>query len=155
MIAGGASLAPSRWSWPMLATEARSRPWCLLTAWITAAQKNRKLMFSAGVSPGSIRLCPVSVPIDQLLCLPEPLTPANGFSCSRQTSPYLRATFCITCIVSCWWSEPTFEFSKIGASSYWPGATSLWRVLTGTPSLRSSVSVSSMQARIRSGIEPK
>ena len=52
MIAGGASLAPRRWSWPMFATDARSRPWCLLTAWITAAQKNRKLMFSAGVSPG-------------------------------------------------------------------------------------------------------
>ncbi len=52
MIAGGASLAPSRWSWPMLATEARSRPWCLLTAWITAVQKNRKWMLSAGVSPG-------------------------------------------------------------------------------------------------------
>ena len=44
---------------------------------------------------------PVSVPIDQLLCLPEPLTPANGFSCSRQTSPYRRATFCMICIVSC------------------------------------------------------
>ena len=58
MIAGGASLAPRRWSWPMLATEARSSPWCLLTAWITAAQKNRKWMLSAGVSPGSSRLVP-------------------------------------------------------------------------------------------------
>ena len=37
-------------------------------------------MFPDGVSPGSIRLVPVSVLIDQLLCLPEPLTPANGFS---------------------------------------------------------------------------
>ena len=46
MIAGGASLAPRRWSWPMFATEARSRPWCLLTAWMTAVQKNRKLAFS-------------------------------------------------------------------------------------------------------------
>ena len=121
MIAGGASLAPRRWSWPMPATEARSRPWCLLTAWMTAAQKNRKLMLSAGVSPGSSRLLPESVPIDQLLCLPEPLTPAKGFSCSRQTRPYLRATVCMICMVSCWWSEPTFEFSKIGAISYWPG----------------------------------
>ena len=155
MIAGGASFAPRRWSWPMLATDARSRPWCLLTALITAAQKNRKLMFSAGVSPGSIRFIPVSVPIDQLLCLPDPLTPANGFSCSRQTRPYLRATARITCIVSCWWSEPTFEFSYTGAISYWFGATSLWRVLTGTASFASSRSVSSMQARIRSGIEPK
>ena len=101
-------------------------------------------MFSAGVSPGSIRLWPVFVPIDQLLCLPEPFTPANGFSCSRQTSPYLRATRCITCMVSCWWSEPTFEFSNTGAISYWPGATSLWRVLTGTPSFCSSASTSSM-----------
>ena len=58
MIAGGASFAPRRWSWPRFATEARSRPWCLLTAWITAVQKNRKLAFSAGVSPGSIRLVP-------------------------------------------------------------------------------------------------
>ena len=49
----------------------------------------------------------------------------------------------------------TFEFSNTGATSYWAGATSLWRVLTGTPSLTSSRSVSSMQARIRSGIEPK
>ena len=121
MIAGGASFAPRRWSWPMFATDARSSPWCLSTALITAAQKNRKLMLSAGVSPGSIRLWPVFVPIDQLLCLPEPFTPANGFSCSRQTRPYLRATRCITCIVSCWWSEPTFEFSNTGAISYCAG----------------------------------
>ena len=87
MIAGGASLAPRRWSWPTFATDARSSAWCLLTAAMTAAQKNRNEMFSCGVSPGSSRFRPVSVPIDQLLCLPEPLTPANGFSCSRQTSP--------------------------------------------------------------------
>ena len=59
MIAGGASLAPSRWSWPGEAIDARSRPWCLLTAWITAAQKNRNCRFSCGVSPGSSRFSPV------------------------------------------------------------------------------------------------
>ena len=85
------------------------------------------------------QVAPVSVAIDQLLCLPEPLTPANGFSCRRQTSPWRRATFCSTSIVSCLWSQPTFEFSKIGASSYCAGATSLWRVLIGTPSLASSL----------------
>ena len=52
MIAGGASLAPRRWSWPTLATDARSSAWCLLTAWMTAAQKNRNCRFSCGVSPG-------------------------------------------------------------------------------------------------------
>ena len=87
MIAGGASLAPRRWSWPGEAIEARSSSWCLLTAESTAVQKNRNWRFSCGVSPGSSRFTPVSVPNDQLLCLPEPLTPANGFSCSRQTSP--------------------------------------------------------------------
>jgi hypothetical protein len=40
MIAGGASFAPRRWSWPTFATDARSSAWCLLTAWMTAAQKN-------------------------------------------------------------------------------------------------------------------
>ena len=64
-----------------------SSPWYWLTAWITAAQKNRNSRLRCGVSPGSSRFLPVSVPIDQLLCLPEPLTPANGFSCSRHTSP--------------------------------------------------------------------
>ena len=29
MIAGGASFAPRRWSWPALATDARSSAWCL------------------------------------------------------------------------------------------------------------------------------
>src|SRR4051812_3885701 len=135
MIAGGASLAPRRWSCPELATDARSSAWCLLTAWMTAVQKNRNIRFSCGVSPGSSRLVPVSVPIDQLLCLPEPLTPAKGFSCSRQIRPYLRATLCRTCIVSCWWSQPTLEFSKIGAISYWLGATSLWRGFSRAPRL--------------------
>ena len=56
---------------------------------------------------------------------------------------------------SSWWSVPTFELSKTGATSYWAGATSLWRVLIGTPSLASSYSTSSMQASTRSGMEPK
>ena len=85
MIAGGASFAPRRWSWPAPAIEARSRPWCLWTAAITAVAKNRNCRLSCGVSPGSRRFWPRSVPIDQLLCLPEPLTPAKGFSWSRQT----------------------------------------------------------------------
>ena len=39
---------------------------------------------SCGVSPGSSRL-PESVLIDQFRCLPLPLMPWKGFSCSRQT----------------------------------------------------------------------
>ena len=35
----------------------------------------------------------MSVANDQLSCLPEPLTPAKGFSCSRHTRPWRAATF--------------------------------------------------------------
>src|SRR3984885_14511630 len=83
-IAGGASLAPSRWSFPALATLALSSPCHLLTARRTAVQNTRNWRFSWVFVPGLSRLCPWSSPIDQLTCLPDPLTPANGFSCSRQ-----------------------------------------------------------------------
>jgi hypothetical protein len=79
----------------------------------------------------------------------------EGLLVQQADEAVARATLSSTCIISCWWSEPTFEFSNTGAISYWFGATSLWRVLTGMPSLRISSSDSSMQARIRSGIEPK
>jgi hypothetical protein len=47
-------------------------------------------MLSCGLSPGSSRLA-LSVANDQFRCLPLPLMPANGFSCSSATSPYFRA----------------------------------------------------------------
>ena len=122
---------------------------------MTATQKTRNWALSCGVSPGLSRFSPVSVDIDQLLCLPEPLMPANGFSCSRQARPYLSAVRRRTSIVSIWWSVARLESSKIGAISYWLGATSLCRVLTGTPSLNSSASASAMHASTRSGIVPK
>ena len=71
----------------------------------------------------------------QFRCLPEPLTPANGFSCSRHARPYFGAIRRSISIVIIWWSVATLAFSKIGATSYWLGATSLCRVLSGTPTL--------------------
>ena len=50
----------------------------------------------------------------QLRCLPQPFTPANGFSWSRQARPYFGATRCIVSIVIIWWSVATLAFSKIG-----------------------------------------
>ncbi len=38
-------------------------------------------------------------------------------------------------IVSCWWSEAILARSNIGASSNWPGATSLCRGLGGNTEL--------------------
>ena len=90
-------------------------------------------MLSCGVSPGFRRLLPSLSPMLQLTCLPEPLTPANGFSCSRQARPCLGATRLSVSMTIIWWSVATLACSKIGAISYWLGATSLCRVLTGTP----------------------
>ena len=56
----------------------------------------------------------MSVQSDQLLCLPEPFTPSNGFSCSRQTRPWRAATFFMTSMVSWLWSVAMFAVVKIG-----------------------------------------
>ena len=92
MIAGGASLAPRRWSLVAEATEARSRPPYLCTARMTAAQKTRNWALSCGVSPGSSRLPSVALPSEKLTCLPEPLMPSNGFSWNRHSMPCFLAT---------------------------------------------------------------
>ena len=52
MIAGGASFAPSRWSFVADATDARSSPLYLWTARIAAAQKTRNCAFSVRTSCG-------------------------------------------------------------------------------------------------------
>ena len=129
MMAGGASLAPSRWSLVAEATEARSRPPYLCTERMTAAQNTRNWALSCGVSPGRSRLPSVELPSEKLTCLPEPLMPSKGFSWNRHSMPCFWATFLSVVISSCWWSAATLERSNIGASSNWPGATSLWRGL--------------------------
>ena len=68
-----------------------------------AARNTRNCRFSMGVSPGSSRFSSV-VDRDQLLCLPLPFTPSKGFSCCRQTRPYLGAIFFIISMVSRLWS---------------------------------------------------
>ena len=92
MIAGGASLAPRRWSLVAEATDARSRPPNLWTARMTAAQNTRNWALSCGVSPGSSRLPSVELPSEKLTCLPEPLMPSNGFSWKRHSMPCFWAT---------------------------------------------------------------
>ena len=155
MIAGGASLAPRRWSLDAEATETRSRPPYLCTARMTAAQNTRNWALSCGVSPGTSRLPSSELPSEKLTCLPEPLTPSNGFSWKRHSMPCFLATALKVVISSCWWSEASLARSNIGATSNWPGATSLWRVLAGMPSLKSSRSVSIMKPSTREGIAPK
>ena len=82
MIAGGASLAPRRCAFVALMIAALSRPLCLCTAEMAFTRKVMNCRFSEAVLPGPSRFTPVSVPSDQLLCLPEPLIPLKGLSCS-------------------------------------------------------------------------
>jgi hypothetical protein len=101
MMAGGASFAPSRWSFVAEATDARSRPLYLCTARMAAAQKTRNCAFSCGVSPGTNRLPSSELPSEKLTCLPDPFTPVNGFSWNRHSMPCLRAIDLKTVINSC------------------------------------------------------
>ena len=108
IIAGGASFAPSLWSFPGSAADSLSRSACTFTAFRMQASTRRNCVFSWGVLPGSRRLIPSSVVMDQLLCLPEPFTPANGFSWSRHFIPCWHATLFNVCIVSWFWSTAIF-----------------------------------------------
>ena len=82
-------------------------------------------MFPSAVLVGEKRLMPVSVHKDQLLCLPEPFTPLNGFSWSNTVKLCLVAIRFIKSITNWLWSFAKFTSSKIGANSNWLGAASL------------------------------
>ena len=75
-----------------------SSPW-RSTAWMTAQIAVRKIAPPSGLLPGERKFIFV-VPNDQLLCLPEPFTPLNGFSCMRQTKPWRSAVWRSTSMVS-------------------------------------------------------
>ena len=64
-----------------------------------ADKNNKKVLFSKGFLPGSSKFLPLFVVMDQLLCLPLPLTPAKGFSCNKHTKPCLSAILFIKSIV--------------------------------------------------------
>ena len=85
---------------------------------------NRQLSFS--VSPGTNKLTPVSVFRPQLLCLPLPLMPANGFSWKRMARPWSKAKSRSTSIASMLVSAARFARLQIGEISCCAGATSLW-----------------------------
>ena len=146
IIAGGASLAPKRWSLGSEAIDARIISALSWTALIMFTKKVRNIKLVFGVLPGASKFTPVSVAILQLLCLPLPLIPAKGFSCSSTTNWWRRATRVIISISRVLWSTAIFTSSKIGAHSNCEGATSLWRVRSGIPNLYDSCSKSRMKA---------
>ena len=155
MIDGGASLPPKRCEFEKLAMLLSRTGACSSTAFMVLIRKVRNWVLVFGVFPGDSRLVPLSVISDQLACLPDPLIPLNGFSWKRTRSLWRRAMRCIRVIRSRLWSTARLASSNIGAHSYWFGATSLWRVFNGMPSLYDSTSKSSIKALTRLGIEPK
>ncbi len=154
MMAGGASFAPRRWSFPAVATEERMRGAWVSTALMTAVSMKRNFALSCGVCPGVNQFRPSVPTMDQLLCFPEPLTPANGFSCRRHAKPNFAAASWRVCMMSMLWSTERFCSSNTGASSNCPGLTSLCRVFAGTPRRQSRLSTSAMKARMRGLIRP-
>src|SRR6201996_7651119 len=139
IIAGGASLAPRRWSLFTDAMDALSRSACSDTAFMVFTKKVRNIRLFFGVLPGDNKFLPVLVIIDQLLCLPEPLMPAYGFSCSSTLKLWRLATLSIKSINNWLWSIARLISSYIGAHSNCDGATSLCLVFKGIPNCSASV----------------
>ena len=70
-------------------------------------QERQELGVGVRVVAGSSRFSPVSVAIDQLLCLPDPLMPANGFSWMSSIRPCCWASRRIVLMTIMLWSDPT------------------------------------------------
>ena len=96
IIAGGASFAPKRCALLADIIEAFNNALCLYTARRVFTRIVTNNRFSFALFPGVKRPIPVSVQSDQLLCLPDPLTPANGFSWSKSLKLCLSAILCIS-----------------------------------------------------------
>ena len=102
-MAGGASQAPRRKSLPGDEIAMRMRSPCLSMAETMAAMIVGKASSPAAfvIWPMLRRLTPSCVPIDQLLCLPEPLMLLNGFSWRSAARPYWAAVSSMICITTC------------------------------------------------------
>jgi len=70
-------------------------------------QEGQELGVVVRVVAGVEEFSPSSVPIDQLLCLPEPLIPTKGFSWARNMRSCLAARRRIVLMTIMLWSEPT------------------------------------------------
>ena len=83
MIAGGASLAPRRWS--LWAVGDRDPQQVAVTKHGAdhRDQEGQELSVLMRRLAGLQQVVTGSSAIDQLRCLPDPFTPANGFSCSK------------------------------------------------------------------------
>ena len=121
---------------------------------MTAAQNTRNCAFSCGVSPGTSRF-PLGVAEREVDVLARAVDAGEGLLVEEAHQVVLLGDPLDMTMSVCWWSAAMLALSNTGAISNCPGATSLWRVLTGMPSLKSSRSASIMKPSTRSGMEPK
>ena len=89
-----------RWSLPAVATTARSSP-DTCTRHGPLPRRTPETARCRAACRRVEQLPCDALPSDQFTCLPEPLTPANGFSCVRHAMPYFSATRLSVIITSC------------------------------------------------------
>ena len=156
MMAGGASLAPRRWSLPASAMLARRRSAWTLTARMTATRKARNCALACGSCAGVEQVLAVVGGHRPVVVLARAVDAGEGLLVEQEHQAVLRR-------------EPPHRAHddhvvvgrrrrsarRRAPSRTGPGATSLWRVLAGMPSRQSSRSRSIMKARMRSRIAPK
>ena len=136
MIAGGASLAPSRWSLPAVAIDARSRSACSVHGADHGEQEDQELHVGVRVVAGIEQVDAGVGGHRPVVVLAAAVDAGKRLLVQQSCRPCRSATRLRVSITSIWWSLAMLAFSKSGAISYCPGATSLCRVLTGTPSRR-------------------
>jgi hypothetical protein len=132
MIAGGASLAPRRWSLCALAIDRRRMSLYLATARMTA-QKHQELRVVVRRIAGVEQVLAAVGGHRPVVVLAAAVDAGERLFVQQAGQAVLFGRRRRISMIRFWWSVARLLFSKIGASSYWLGATSLWRVLTGRP----------------------
>jgi hypothetical protein len=97
MMAGGASLAPRRCSLPLVGDAGAQQAAVLVHALEHGGEEEQEAQVLVRRLAGLEQVVPSSalsdvIASDQLQCLPEPLMPANGFSCTSACRPWRSAT---------------------------------------------------------------
>ncbi len=86
------------------ATETLSNPPKFVHGTDHRGTEHQELGILVGGVTGTKRLPNCALPIEKLTCLPEPLTPANGFCGTGTPMPCFLAMLRNVVISSCWWS---------------------------------------------------